>query len=103
MSERALDPEEHSARHSQSQPASVNGARFDVFLSYSSDDRSAVHAVGERLQRAGLNPWLGAWCLTPGREWQVEIADGVQASTAFAYFVGPGGEGNWARQELSLA
>jgi WD40 repeat protein len=103
MSERVLEPEEHSVLHNQEPPARAGGQHFDVFLSHNSRDKPAVRHLAERLKRAGLNPWLDSWCLTAGREWQAEIARGVQTSSAFAFFVGPHGDGDWAHEELSLA
>src|SRR4051794_34478378 len=92
----------------QGAPASSVGAtdlvaspRFHVFLSHNSRDKPAVERLAERLKHAGLEPWLDAWCLTPGRAWQDELAAGVAASSAFAFFVGPAGEGDWAREELA--
>src|SRR5215212_11645287 len=103
MSERGLDLGEHLAPPRQRQSDTSDGARFDIFLSHNSRDKPAVVQLAERLRRAGLNPWLDAWCLTPGREWQAETARGVQTSSAFAFFVGPHGDGDWAHEELSLA
>src|SRR5215217_6872525 len=102
MSERVLESEEHSAPDRQGPTALAGSARFDVFLSHNSRDKPAVKQLAERLRRAGLHPWLDAWCLTPGREWQDELAIGIQECSAFAYFVGPAGAGDWARQELAL-
>jgi hypothetical protein len=39
---------------------------FDVFLSHNSRDKPAVERIAVKLQRAGLQPWLDRWHLTPG-------------------------------------
>ena len=67
MSEHVLDPEEHQAPHSQERSPATDARRFDVFLSHNSRDKPAVIQLAEQLRDAGLNPWLDAWCLTPGR------------------------------------
>ena len=76
---------------------------FDVFLSHNGRDKPAVEHIAERLRRAGMTPWLDKWELTPGGRWQDELHEGLQACRAFAYFLGPNGEGDWAREELDAA
>src|SRR4051812_21449347 len=79
------------------------GTTFAVFLSHNSKDKPAVQRLAVLLKRQGLEPWLDAWCLTSGKAWQDELAEGIQASAAFAFFVGPHGVSDWAREELDLA
>ena len=43
-----------------------------VAAGYSGND-----AAAEDLKRAGLEPWLDVWCLTPGGRWQDELAQGL--------------------------
>ena len=76
---------------------------FDVFLSYSRADERVVHRVAVELRRTGVEPWLDAWCLTGGRPWQTELADGLRRSAACAVFVGPADIGVWEREELQVA
>jgi WD40 repeat protein len=76
---------------------------FDVFLSHNSREKAAVERVAEWLKRMGIEPWLDKWCLTPGGDWQDELADGLRRSCSCAVFVGPGGIGNWERMEFKLA
>lgn len=76
---------------------------YDVFLSHNGQDKPAVELIAERLRRAGMRPWLDKWELTPGGRWQDELHAGLQACSAFAYFLGPNGEGDWAREELDAA
>jgi WD40 repeat protein len=83
--------------------ASSTARTFDVFLSHNSRDKPIVERAAERLRRAGLEPWLDLWALSPGGRWQEELAAGMRASSACAYFVGPNGEGDWEREELALA
>ena len=83
--------------------ASPPAPTFDVFLSHNGRDKPTVERVAERLKRAGLEPWLDSWVLSPGGRWQEELAAGIRASSACAYFVGPNGEGDWEREELAVA
>src|SRR5436305_311814 len=76
---------------------------FDVFLSYSRVDAAAVENVAKRLSERGFRPWFDHWCLTPGGNWQTEIAEGLAASAACAVFVGPEDLGAWERLEVGLA
>ena len=55
------------------------------------------------MKEAGLEPWFDTWHLTPGGDWQTEIAAGIRASRSCAVCVGAEGLGDWERQELALA
>jgi WD40 repeat protein/class 3 adenylate cyclase len=78
-------------------------ARFDVFLSHNSREKPTVERVARALKKAGLEPWLDAWHLTPGGDWQREIAEGLAHSGSCAVFVGEADLGDWEQQELRLA
>jgi WD40 repeat protein len=87
-------------------PAAGDGddpRRFDVFLSHNSRDKPLVERIAERLKRAGLEPWLDAWRLVPGANWQRGLAQGLAASRSCAVFVGPDDLGAWANQEVMVA
>ena len=77
--------------------------QFDVFLSYNSRDRAIVERIAQRLKRAGLEPWLDRWSLTPGAEWQRELGAGLDASVTCAVFIGPHDLGAWELQEVAVA
>lgn len=96
-------PAAQAAPTSEPAGAAASIAAFDVFLSHNSRDKPAVERIAERLKRAGLEPWLDTWNLTPGGRWQEEIVAGLQASAACAVFVGPHGLGDWVREELAIA
>ena len=84
-------------------PAQTKPPRFDVFLSHNSHDKPFVERLAEKLKRTGVEPWLDKWCLTPGVNWQEELAAGLRVWPACAVFVGPQGLGDWAREELGVA
>jgi WD40 repeat protein len=77
--------------------------RFDVFLSHNSRDKPVVERVAERLKRARLEPWLDAWQLVPGADWQCGLAEGLAASRSCAVFIGPSDHGAWQNQEIGVA
>jgi energy-coupling factor transporter ATP-binding protein EcfA2 len=77
--------------------------RFDVFLSYNSRDHVVVERIARRLRRAGFEPWLDRWSLTPGRVWHQELGAGLDASAACAVFVGADDFGPWELEELAVA
>jgi WD40 repeat protein len=83
--------------------AQAGDARFGVFLSHSSRDKPTVERIARALKEAGIEPWFDKWHLTPGGDWQSEIAVGLRASRSCAVFVGAEGLGDWERQELGLA
>jgi WD40 repeat protein len=77
--------------------------RFDVFLSHNSRDKPIVERIAERLKRAGLEPWLDKWWLTPGGRWQEELAQALAASSACAVFISGDDVGAWEREEVAAA
>jgi len=83
--------------------ATVEMRQPDVFMSYSSVDRSLVERVAERLRANSIVPWLDRWNLTAGDRWQDEIIEALRASRACAVIIGPNGLGDWAREELAVA
>lgn len=85
------------------QTVDTPAGRFAVFLSHNSREKPTVERIAEKLKRAALKPWLDTWCLTPGGDWQDELAQGLRASGACAVFVGPQGIGNWEELEYKLA
>lgn len=76
---------------------------FDVFMSYSSQDRSVVSSLAEALRSNGLDPWFDAEQSVPGRPFQQQLAEGLSTSRCCAVFVGAYGVGDWVREELHAA
>jgi WD40 repeat protein len=83
--------------------AGGDGRRFDVFLSHNNRDKHMVERIAERLKRARLEPWLDAWHLVAGMDWQRGLAEGLAASRSCAVFVGPADLGAWENQEVAVA
>src|SRR5262245_42183383 len=63
--------------------------RFDVFLSYNSQDREAVEEMARRLRAEGLTPYLEVDELAPGRVFQPGLAEALRDSKTCAMFLGP--------------
>ncbi len=78
-------------------------SHYDAFLSHNSADKPAVEELGKRLREAGFNPFLDKWHLVPGKPWQTELAEALNASACVAIFFGPEGEGPWHNEEMQLA
>jgi hypothetical protein len=76
---------------------------FDVFLSHNSHEKPVVERIATKLAAANLRPWLDKWCLTPGGDWQEELAAGLRASASCAVLVGPSDAGDWEREEWRVA
>ena len=68
-------------------PASVPSAHppapFSVFLSYASEDRTAVAAVGAALVAAGIEVWFDANELRGGDAWDDQIRHRIKSCTFF--------------------
>jgi small GTP-binding protein len=77
-----------------------NTFNYDVFLSYSSQDKQVVHALAERLKQEGLRVWLDAWAIQPGDAISLKIQHGLEQSRTLlmcmsrAYF-----DSEWATLE----
>ena len=53
---------------------------YDVFISYSSQDKAIVHSLAERLRDDGVNVWLDDWVLKPGDPISLKIQHGLEQS-----------------------
>jgi WD40 repeat protein len=76
--------------------------RFDVFLSYASEDWDKVEPIARALVHAGLTPWVDKWNLPGGSKWVDEMPPAVAASRSIAVFAGPGDLGIWEREEIRI-
>ncbi len=55
--------------------------QYDVFLSYSSHDKTVVRALAERLRRDGLKVWFDEWVIRVGDSMPHQIEAGLEYST----------------------
>jgi nucleotide-binding universal stress UspA family protein len=70
-------------------------SRFDIFLSYNSQDKSTVREIYKDLRQRGLRPWLDEEELVPGRPWQEGLEAVIGTIRAASVLVGQGGLGPW--------
>jgi tetratricopeptide (TPR) repeat protein len=77
-------------------------SRFDVFLSYSAADRTAVEHVASKLRDAGITVFLDAWHLIPGERWGSALERALSESGACAVFFGKE-RGPWQDEEMYAA
>src|SRR3569832_798649 len=66
-----MDPAQHEA---EDQP------RYDVFLSYASEDRAWCERLAERLRDDGIRVWVDFWELQPGDRLEVRVNEGLERS-----------------------
>lgn len=57
-----------------------DGFRYDVFLSHSSEDKSTVRQLAQRLKSDGLKVWLEEWVIGPGDAIPLAIEKGLEES-----------------------
>ena len=62
-------------------------AGLRVFVSYASEDRSAVREVYARLMAQNYEVWFDDENLLPGQDWQVEIRKAVRSAHAIVLFL----------------
>ncbi|NJO37206.1 MAG: TIR domain-containing protein [Rhizobiales bacterium] len=73
---------------------------YDVFISYSSQDKAIVHPLAQRLKLDGVKVWLDDWVLQPGDPISLKIQQGLEKSRVLlmciskAYFAS-----NWTKLE----
>lgn len=78
--------------------------QFDVFLSYSSQDRTWVNRLKEALQQQGLQVWLDQDEIRPGGLFSGALERGLEESKAVAMIVSPEAmESGWVEEEYSRA
>lgn len=78
-------------------------SRYDVFLSHSSADKTAVEEIARRLRDVGIEPFLDKWHLIPGDPWQEALEEALKQSATCAVFLGPSGMGPWQNEEMRVA
>lgn len=76
----------------------------DIFISYSSKDRSVADAVVQSLEAAGVRCWYAPRDIHPGRDWGVAITEAIEESRIFVViFSGNANRSQRVLDELNLA
>ena len=81
----------------------LNGSderRFDVFLSYNTQDAQVARELAERLERLHVRCWMDTQHLTPGELWQKEIAAAIRDCRTIAVLIGSHLIGRWQQEEV---
>jgi hypothetical protein len=82
----------------------AEGFAYDVFLSHSSRDKSAVRALAERLRNDGLRVWFDDWCIDPGAPIDLAIEKGLENSRCLVLVMSPHAFGSdWVDLERDAA
>lgn len=77
---------------------------YDVFLSYSNEDRPWATEFASALKDAGVKTWFDAHELKPGERWQEKIEEALRDSRIFVLILSPEGlQSPWTYFELGAA
>src|SRR5580700_4252878 len=75
-----------------------------VFISHSSQDRSAAEEICRHLEAAGIACWIAPRNIRPGSEWTQGIMDGLQACPIFVLvFTTAANQSKHVRREVGRA
>jgi formylglycine-generating enzyme required for sulfatase activity len=73
---------------------------YDVFLSYSSKDKSIIHPLTNRLKQDDLRVWLDEWAIKPGDSIPIKIQHGLEKSHTLLMCMSPAYFGSeWGTME----
>lgn len=73
--------------------------KYDVFISYNSQDREPVVELAHSLQAQGLSVWIDVEIISPGMDWISAIDKAIDSSASVLVCVGPSGIGPWQNHE----
>ena len=77
---------------------------YDIFISYSNEDREIVHKYAQYLEDYGYKVWYDAKGLYGGAEFAGEIANAIGASRLFVFFSSEhSNKSEWTKGEIFLA
>jgi len=91
-----------SGRNEEAEEVASN-SRFDVFISYASEQMSLVRSLAEKLTERGIRVWFDQWELRPGDSIALSLSDAIASAAAFLLCVGPSRRGGWLEHELVSA
>lgn len=77
--------------------------KYDVFISYNSNDRDLIKLFTQELKNIGIRVFIDIWNLSPGEPWQEEIEKNMLNSKYIVIFIGKYGLGPWQNLEMRLA
>lgn len=75
-----------------------------VFVSHSSEDRSSVGTLAEKLRASGVDAWYDDWEIGPGDSFVQKINQGLEGCDKFIIVVSENSlKSRWVQEELSAA
>jgi len=77
--------------------------KYDVFISYNTQDRQSVTALATRLKNQQVNVFLDRWHLIPGQPWPERLRNVLSSCSAVAVCLGPAEMGPWQQREMYFA
>lgn len=78
--------------------------QFDVFISYSSEDKAAADAACALLERNGIRCWIAPRDIVPGTDWGAAIIDAIESARLFVLiFSGHANESPQIKREVERA
>jgi len=77
--------------------------QYNVFISYSSGDRTIAEELAIRLREAGLCLFFDRWCLPGGKPWGPLLEQSIQESASCAVLIGKEDFGPWQAREMWTA
>lgn len=76
---------------------------FDVFVSYSSEDRELARQLATWLRKVRCTPWLDEEQIVPGSRWRAALQQGIRDSTHLLAVLTPAYVSRpWTQRELDL-
>jgi hypothetical protein len=75
---------------------------YDLFISYSQQDRELVTRVADDLTKARVRPWWDMWEMRPGDYLRERISEGIREADYFLVILSPHSlRSNWVKYELN--
>jgi hypothetical protein len=71
----------------------AHDSAYDVFQSYSWQDRTAVESIAQALRQRGIDPFLDRWYLAPGQPRITALQGALDRCKAVVVLIGPQGMG----------
>jgi Tfp pilus assembly protein PilF len=88
-----------TGRHMEALKITAN-ARFDIFVSYSYQDKAFVRTLVEKLTDSGFRVWFDQWQLKPGDSINRSLRDAVESASSYLVCIGQSLPGEWMKTEL---
>ena len=74
---------------------------FDVFLCHNSKDKQSIRTIAEKLENAGIVPWIDEGQFQGGDDWQRKLFQTLNKTEMVFLFIGIKGLGQWQKKEIS--